>query len=79
MKIKIKYFAVMREARKLSEEIIKTREKTVGELYDELNKKHHFPLEKKFLKIAVNESYVSFDYSLQENDTVVFIPPVTGG
>ena len=79
MKIKIKYFAMMRETRKLSEEIIDTHEKTVGHLYDELNKEHHFPLKKENVKPAVNEHYVSFNHVLKENDTVVFIPPVSGG
>ena len=69
----------MRESRRLSEEVIETHEKTVSGLFDELNKKYHFPLEKKYLKTAVNEDYVSFNHILQENDTVVFIPPVAGG
>ena len=30
-------------------------------------------------RAAVNEEYVPFSYRLEENDLVVFIPPMSGG
>jgi len=79
MKLKIKYFAAMREKAGVSEEILETNCKDALELLNELDKKYNFNLERDHLKVAINEEYSSFDSSLKENDTLVFIPPVAGG
>ncbi|MBK22840.1 MAG: molybdopterin converting factor subunit 1 [Halobacteriovorax sp.] len=79
MKLKIKYFAAMREKAGVSEEILETNCKDALELLNELDKKYNFNLDRDHLKVAINEEYSSFDSSLKENDTLVFIPPVAGG
>ncbi len=79
VKIKVKYFASMREATGLSEELVETVAKTPEKLYFELSKKYHFDLSKEQLKVAINEEYCSFLDEFKELDTIVFIPPVAGG
>ncbi|MCO4756304.1 MAG: molybdopterin converting factor subunit 1 [Bacteriovoracaceae bacterium] len=79
MKIKVKYFAAMREQVGLSEELLETDAKTPGELLGILKQKHKFEIDESNLKVAINEEYMSFTSSIKELDTVVFIPPVAGG
>lgn len=79
MKVKIKYFAAMREEAGHSEESIDTSSVTAEELLTEVMNKYNFKLQRDHLKVAVNEEYVDFSTTLKENDTIVFIPPVAGG
>lgn len=79
MKIKLKYFAAMREACGKSEEILDTAAQTAQELFTEVGLLYPINLDANSLKVAVNEEYVDFSSRLNENDTVVFIPPVAGG
>ena len=79
MKIKIKYFAALREQAGMSEETLETSSSTANELLLEVKEKHGLKLSTKHLKVAVNEEYKPFSTLLNENDTVVFIPPVAGG
>ena len=79
MKIKIKYFAALREQAGITEEVLETAAVTADELLSEVKVKHGLELSTKHLKVAVNEEYMPFSTRLNENDTVVFIPPVAGG
>lgn len=77
--VHIRYYALLREERGLSDETIKTLAQTPKELYEELGSRHHFHLKGGLLKVAVNDAFSSWEAPLQNNDTVVFIPPVSGG
>ena len=79
MRIKVLYFASLRDNSKKAEEVIETSAKTIDELYSELNSKYHFTLDQSQLRAALNEDYAPFTTELNYNDTVVFIPPVAGG
>ena len=79
MKVKVLYFASLRDKSNTPEEMIETNATTIDDLYTELNDKYHFTLEKHHLRAAQNEEYVEFNSPLNNNDTVVFIPPVAGG
>ncbi len=77
--IRIQYFAVLREQRGLSEETRHTQASTPEELYHQLQKEHAFHLPLKQLRVAVNHQFCDLDQPLNDNDHVVFIPPVAGG
>lgn len=77
--IKILYFASLRDSTQTSEEMISTDKETIDELYNFLNNKYKFSINKKNLKAAQNEEYVDFSTLLSDRDTIVFIPPVAGG
>lgn len=79
MQINIMYFASLRDSSKTSFETLETQAKTVDELFNFLNEKYRFAIDKEYLRVAINEEYKSFDTSLSSNDTLVFIPPVAGG
>jgi len=79
MKVKVIYFAAMREQAKLNEEWVDTDSKNPQDLFAELNKTHNFKIDQSHLKVAINETYSEFDTELREMDTIVFIPPVAGG
>jgi molybdenum cofactor guanylyltransferase len=79
MKIKIKYFASLRDSAGKSEEILNSDAKTPSELFKELKTKYNFSQEENQLKVAINEQYEPFSTLINELDTIVFIPPVAGG
>ncbi|MEM7673075.1 MAG: MoaD/ThiS family protein [Verrucomicrobiota bacterium] len=79
MQLTLKYFAILREQRGLSEEVIETELATAAEVYRELKDTHGFSLNSNQLRIAVNDQFVASDTILKSGDTLVFIPPVAGG
>ena len=79
MKIKVKYFAALREQAGKSEEYIEGEFDTADELFDHLNEKYNFSLKKENLKVAINEEYKEFKSDIYTGDIIVFIPPVAGG
>ena len=78
-KIYIRYFALLREERGASDEIISTDAKTPKQLYTNLAGQYGFTLSPDVLRVAINDAFKSWDAVLNENDTVIFIPPVAGG
>ncbi|MBI2988605.1 MAG: molybdopterin converting factor subunit 1 [Deltaproteobacteria bacterium] len=81
MKVKIKFFAMLRERAGAGEITKEIREgMTVGELWRVLRRDYPrlAPVEMRLL-YAVNQDYVAADYVLKEQDEVVFVPPVSGG
>jgi|SaaInlStandDraft_2_1057019.scaffolds.fasta_scaffold504842_2 molybdopterin converting factor subunit 1 len=79
MKIKMIYFASLRETIGKSSEEIETIAQTATELYQFIKEKYQLQLNQEQLKVAINEVYVDFGTTLKEADTIVFIPPVAGG
>ena len=81
MKVKILYFASLKDKVKKSYEYLDIKEgSSIRELKELLIEK--YPEIKDILDksmVAVNESYVEKDTILNNNDTVAFIPPVGGG
>ena len=81
MKVKVKFFALLRERAGAGEIIREMKEGgTVGDLWEELRKDYSklAPVEMRLL-YAVNRNYVRPDHILKENDEVAFVPPVSGG
>jgi molybdopterin converting factor subunit 1 len=81
MKIKVKFFAILRERAGTAEVTKDIRDgSTVMDLWQTLQR--DFPkLNVAGIRLlyAVNQNYVSADFELSEQDEVVFIPPVSGG
>ncbi len=78
MRLRIDYFAALRECAGLTHETLETHASTPRELYRELAGRHPLP-PSKGLKVAVNDEFRNWDWVLAEGDRVVFIPPVAGG
>jgi molybdopterin synthase sulfur carrier subunit len=81
MKVTVKLFAALRQqvgSGELSKEI--EEGSTVEQLWDFLREESpQLPDMKESLLYAVNRSYVTRDHVLQDQDEVVFVPPVSGG
>jgi molybdopterin converting factor subunit 1 len=81
MKVRVKFFAMLRERAGVSE-IDKelAAGSTVGELWRELRADYpKLDVPGIRLLYAVNRDYVNAEQKLKDGDEVVFIPPVSGG
>ncbi len=78
-KVRVQYFAILREQRGLAGEEISTAAATAAELYAELRGRHRFSLPPERLRVAVNDEFAPWDSALSAGDTLAFIPPVAGG
>ena len=79
MKVHIRYFAVLRDRRGVSEETLQIEPMTARELADRLTVQHQLDLPAPLIRIAVNGEFVEDSQVLSDGDTVVLIPPVAGG
>jgi molybdopterin-guanine dinucleotide biosynthesis protein A len=78
-KIRVQYFALLREQAGRSDESLVTTARTPRELYDELKARYPFSLAPEMLRVAVNTEFGDWTQPLSDGDAVVFIPPVAGG
>ncbi len=77
--IQILYFAVLKDKTGQNGETLSIKkESTLASIYRQLQKKYDLP-EQHRLKIAINDSFSTWDHRPNHGDTIVFIPPVTGG
>ncbi len=80
MKIKILFFGIVRDI--VGEnymELELTHEISVKNIQHILKKKYSGLTDIENFAVAVNEEYVTGTYSVQENDVLAIIPPVSGG
>jgi molybdopterin-guanine dinucleotide biosynthesis protein A len=78
-KIRVQYFALLREQAGRSDESLVTTARTPRDLYDELKARYPFTLPAEMLRVAVNTEFGDWAQPLGDGDAVVFIPPVAGG
>ena len=77
--IKVIYFAVLRDLAKKKEELLSVDPGTTPQsLYDMLLEKYSFPDQNTF-KVAINDNFTEWNEPLDQQDIIVFMPPVTGG
>jgi molybdopterin synthase sulfur carrier subunit len=79
VKVRLQYFASLRERRGLSREEITTAAATPAGLYAELSARHGFALPAERVRVAVNGEFSELTHPLKDGDEVAFIPPVAGG
>lgn len=78
-RLRIRYFALLREQAARSTEELETAAQTPGELYEELRGRYRLSLEARQLRVAINDEFADWQAPLADGDTVVFLPPVAGG
>jgi molybdopterin converting factor subunit 1 len=81
MNVRIKFFAILRERAGVAE-VSKEIEpgSSIADLWRQLQREYpKLDVPGIRLLYAVNQSYVGADHRLNENDEVVFVPPVSGG
>ncbi len=77
--IHIQYYALMREERGLSNESYNTDAQDAQQLFAELNQQFRFSLPPERLRVSINDQFENWNSAINENDRIVFIPPVAGG
>jgi molybdopterin converting factor subunit 1 len=77
-RIRVQYFAILRERAGRSSEEVETAASTAAALYAELRQRYDFP-DPASLKVAVNDEFAGWQSKLTDGDRIVFIPPVAGG
>ena len=81
MKIRLLYFAVLRDIAGRSDDVVELPEGTrAADVWQRLRDEH--AALRDYIQppmIAVNESYVNADEPLHDGDELAFIPPVAGG
>ncbi len=78
-RIKVQYYAILREQAGRSDESVFTGANTPRDLYNELKSRYPFSLAPEMLRVAVNAEFSDWSQRLADGDSVVFIPPVAGG
>lgn len=78
-RLRVRYFALLREQAGCAEETLETQARSPADLYAELRTRHSFSLPPELLRVAVNDEFGDWSQPLAEGDVVVFIPPVAGG
>jgi molybdopterin synthase sulfur carrier subunit len=79
MKLRVLYFASLRDAAGVAAADVETTCNDGAALYAELRARHGFAFPRERLRIAVDGSFSAWDAPLREGSEVAFIPPVSGG
>jgi molybdopterin converting factor subunit 1 len=81
MKVRLLYFAVLRDIAGKGEEIVELPDGTrAADVWNRLRAQHRaLAAYERPPMTAINESYVPADQLLRDGDEVAFIPPVAGG
>ena len=79
MKVRVLYFASLRDTAGHAEAEVETMATTPAALYDELQARHGFGFARGRLRVAVDDAFVDWCTALREGCEVAFIPPVSGG
>lgn len=78
-KLTIQYFAILREQRGVTRELLETSATTPAALYEELRARHGFTLPPDRIRAAINGDFALPTAPLRDDDEITFIPPVAGG
>ena len=79
MKTKIRYFALFREQTGCASESIDWPGGTAVELFQLMTEKHAELRAEAAALVAVNDEMTGWETDLNEDDEVLFFPPVAGG
>lgn len=79
MNFRVLYFASLRDQAGCGEEQVDSAASDASRLYAELRARHGFALAQDRLRVAINGDFAGWDRALNDNDEVVFLPPVSGG
>lgn len=78
-RIRVEYFAMLREQAGRHEEEVATNAPTAAALYRELCSRYSFTLGAEQMKVAINDDFAGWDTPLVDGARVVFVPPIAGG
>lgn len=77
--VKVKYFAIFREAVGQESETLDTSAETVAELFSERARQHSGLQHYDAALVAINDEVATWDSGFSNGDEILFFPPVAGG
>lgn len=77
--LKVRYFAIFREAVGTDSEAVSSSADTARELFSELSLKNPGLKNYQAALVAINNEMADWDSPLADGDEVLFFPPVAGG
>ena len=79
MKVTARYFALFREQAGCESEPVDWVGGTAAELFQAMVEKHSGLQAEAAALVAINDEMTGWETQLQDNDVVLFFPPVAGG
>ena len=79
MQIHIIYFAQLSDLAGKTEESLTIDHASPAKLYAKLKETYQFPHAFTQLQVAINHQLSAHETNLQDGDSIVFLPPMTGG
>ena len=79
MKTKVRYFALFRDQTGCESEAVEWNGGTVAELFQLMAEKHSALKTEVAALVAINDEMAAWETTLDEDDEVLFFPPVAGG
>jgi molybdopterin converting factor subunit 1 len=79
MQVRVRYFAIFREATGVEAEQVETRAASVKELFSEMVGRHPGMQHEPAALVAINDEMADWHTQIREGDEVLFFPPVAGG
>ena len=79
MRVRVLYFASLRDAAGRDGETLDLAAMSLAQLYDDARERYGFSLPRVRLRVARNGAFANWNDVVAEDDEVAFIPPVSGG
>ncbi len=79
MRVRLLYFASLRDAAGMGEETVRTPAQNLRALYAQLKVRHGFQMPIEHLRVAVDGAFADWNDGVCEGSEIAFIPPVSGG
>lgn len=79
MRVRLLYFASLRDAAGCAEEELDIAPQPLRALYRDARGRHGFVLPIERLRVARNGAFAHWDEMVADGDEIAFIPPVSGG
>lgn len=79
MKINVLYFAQLADLAGKTEESLELANSSPAALYASVKERYNFPHDFDHLQVAINHELSAHGKSLQDGDSIAFLPPMTGG
>jgi molybdopterin synthase sulfur carrier subunit len=79
MRVRVLYFASLRDVAGRNEETLDVAMMPLAQLYDDARTRYGFTLPRERLRVAIDGAFSNWDAELHDGAEIAFIPPVSGG
>ncbi|MBS0192842.1 MAG: MoaD/ThiS family protein [Proteobacteria bacterium] len=79
MRVRLLYFASLRDAAGCEQESLEVATASLADLYEQARSRHGFVLQRQRLRVARNGAFAPWNELAADGDEIAFIPPVSGG